>query len=97
MFQEQAAAADAAPDPAPHLHRLIGLFPQDGAAHLQRLGQADEEAAPGAELRRAHANAGAVADFVFLVRDIDDVQPRRQAAAKRLKSNSWLTPRLTVT
>ena len=44
-----------------------------------RLRQPEEEAAPGAELRRAHADAGAVADFIDLVEEIDDVEARRQA------------------
>ena len=63
---------------------------------LDRLRQAEEEAAPGAELRRAHADAGAVADFIDFVKGIDDVEARRQALpAAEMKS--WLMPKLTVT
>ena len=48
----------------------------------ERLRQPNEEAAPGAELRRADADAGAVADLIVLVEQVDDVEPRRQAASR---------------
>src|SRR5882724_11949621 len=44
------------------------------------LAQAGEERAPDAELRRPDADAGAVAQLVFLVEQIEDVDPRRQVA-----------------
>src|SRR3984885_5582 len=46
----------------------------------QRLRHAEEETTPRAELRRAYAHAGAVADFVDLVEHVDDVEPRRERA-----------------
>src|SRR5579862_704347 len=48
--------------------------------HSDRLGQADEEAAPRTPLRGADADAGAVADFVLLIEQVDDVEPRREPA-----------------
>src|SRR5579871_6092377 len=64
--------------PVPVLHdgttpsRRAG--PQRGRPGLKILGQADEEAATRAELRRTDADPMAVADLIFVVADVDHVE-----------------------
>src|ERR1019366_4308359 len=53
---------------------------RDEGYHSKVLGEADEEAAPGAELRRAHAHASAVADLIDRVGQVEHVEARGQPA-----------------
>src|SRR5579859_7974455 len=57
---------------------LTGRVPMwsDG---LKNLRDAAEEAAPRAELRRADTDAGAVADLIFLVEQIDHIEAQLDA------------------
>src|SRR5262249_18348960 len=46
--------------------------------HLELLRNADEISAPRAKLRREHADAFAVADFIDFIEDIHDVEADRR-------------------
>src|SRR5882672_8449382 len=49
----------------------------------QRFRQPKEEAAPWSKLRRADADAGAIADLVLLVEEVDDIETCGQRARTR--------------
>src|SRR5271165_3255373 len=53
----------------------------------QRFRQADEKAAPRAVLRRADADAGAVADLILLVEEVDHIKARSERAGTRDRKN----------
>ena len=76
--------ASSPPPPRPRKARAragsgAAMLSRQGACAVcasERLRQPDEEAAPRSELRRADADAGAVADLVFLVEQVDHVEAR---------------------
>src|SRR5262249_14732628 len=51
------------------------------ACRSKLLRKAKVESAPGPELRREHADAGAVAEFMDAVEDIDHIEPYRRRLA----------------
>src|SRR6202012_3729023 len=61
------------------MRRTVNGFPP----RSEDLGPPAEEAAPRAELRRADTDAGAVADLIFLIEQIDHVEAQLDLARSR--------------
>lgn len=52
---------------------MASLTPDSGRRGSERFGQADEDTAAGSELRCAHTDAGAIAEFIDVIQSVGHI------------------------
>src|SRR5436305_1096787 len=60
----------------------------------ERLGQPDEHPAPRAILRRADAHTGAVADLIFMVGEVDHIDPHVEVRPREMVARGQVDLRI---